>query len=97
MSLTEHSIRFGAGPVPLDMSIRKDVPFWESIEAHYRSIREKAIADARKDLVRKPKIPLRWNTGPFLTKSTAWLGTWKKPSQKLFVKWKKHSPIWPAR
>lgn len=49
MSLTEHSIRFGAGPVPLDMSIRKDVPFWESIEAHYRSIREKAIEDVRKE------------------------------------------------
>ena len=55
MSLTEHSIRFGAGPVPLDMSIRKDVPFWESIEAHYRSIREKAIADARKEARQEAK------------------------------------------
>lgn len=55
MSLTEHSIRFGAGPVPLDMSIRKDVPFWESIEAHYRSIREKAIEDARKQARQEAK------------------------------------------
>jgi len=55
MSLTEHSIRFGAGPVPLDMSVRKDVPFWESIEAHYRSIREKAIADARKKALQEAK------------------------------------------
>lgn len=55
MSITEHSIRFGAGPVPLDMSIRKDVPFWESIEAHYRSIREKAIADARKEARQEAK------------------------------------------
>ena len=55
MSLTEHSIRFGAGPVPLDMSIRKDVPFWESIDAHYRSIREKAIADARKEARQEAK------------------------------------------
>ena len=29
MSITEHNIRFGAGPLPLDKSIRKDVPFWE--------------------------------------------------------------------
>ena len=55
MSLTEHSIRFGAGPVPLDMSIRKDVPFWESIEAHYRSIREKAIKDAREEARQEAK------------------------------------------
>ncbi|MGA0327823.1 MAG: FliH/SctL family protein, partial [Limisphaerales bacterium] len=46
---------FGAGPVPLDMSVRKDVPFWESIEAHYRSIREKAIADARKKALQEAK------------------------------------------
>ena len=55
MSITEHSICFGAGPVPLDMSIRKDVPFWESIEAHYRSIREKAIEDARKEACQEAK------------------------------------------
>ena len=55
MSTTEHSIRFGGGPVPLDISIRKDVPFWESIEAHYRSIREKAIKDARKEAHQEAK------------------------------------------
>ena len=55
MSITEHSIRFGAGPVPLDMSIRKDVPFWESIETHYRSIREKAIEDVRKEAHQEAK------------------------------------------
>ena len=55
MSITEHSIRFGAGPVPLDMSIRKDVPFWESIETHYRSIREKAIEDVRKEARQEAK------------------------------------------
>ena len=55
MSLTENSIRFGTGPVPLDMSIRKDVPFWESIEAHYSSIRDKAIEDARKEARQEAK------------------------------------------
>ena len=55
MSIAEHSIRFGAGPVPLDMSIRKDVPFWESIETHYRSIREKAIEDVRKEAHQEAK------------------------------------------
>ena len=55
MSITEHSIRFGAGPVPLDMSISKDVPFWESIETHYRSIREKAIEDVRKEAHQEAK------------------------------------------
>ena len=55
MSLTEHSIRFGAGSVPLDISIRKDVPFWESIEAHYSSIRDKAIEDARKEARQEAK------------------------------------------
>ena len=55
MSITEHSIRFGAGPVPLDMSISKDVPFWESIETHYRSIREKAIEDVRKEARQEAK------------------------------------------
>ena len=55
MSMTEHNIRFGAGPLPLDMSIRKDVPFWESIEAHYRSIREKAIEVAREEARQEAK------------------------------------------
>ena len=40
MSMTEHNIRFGDKSRSHWTCPFKDVPFWESIEAHYRSIRE---------------------------------------------------------
>ena len=65
MSLTEHSIRFGAGPVPLDMSIRKDVPFWESIEAIIARFAKRRSQMLRKEARQEAKDSFGGTPGPF--------------------------------
>ena len=49
MASIEQKIGFASGQIPEKMIVHKDIPFWESIESHYNSIRERDIIQAKEE------------------------------------------------
>ena len=55
MASIDQKIGFVSGQIPQKMAVHKDIPFWESIESHYNSIRERDIIQAKEEAYHRAK------------------------------------------
>ena len=96
MASIDQKIGFVSGQIPQKMAVHKDIPFWESIESHYNSIRKRRFIQAKEEAYHRAKASFEKDHKELFVQINNSFKIWKKASLTLSEKWRRPLPTWHA-